>query len=108
STFLEANRTEFLTLVDTRLESHATRTSSEIMDVRSLVESIRSDSEKRTHGIFDRLNEMDAQFAKLTKNFSTAEWHLRSVEEHVWLLRGIPSNVLITQSQALSSALDAN
>ena len=51
--------------------------------------------------------QVDENFYISEKNIFSLEEDLRLVEEHVWELKGVPNNVLITQWQSVRLAMEA-
>lgn len=99
------------------------RTSEQEARVEARGESLLSRFSTDSADIRARLLALDEKFAALggtlkkqqqllqelrswaSQEFSNTESELRSVEEHVWILKRVPNNIAITQSQMLTSAL---
>lgn len=102
---LIASEGGLLEKVDGRLESVAQRLSGDF-------QAIRSDISALTKNLFDdkattiqKDKELENRLKELNKTIGVVESNMRRVEEHVWEIKGIPTNKLITQKQSLDAAL---
>lgn len=107
-TRLSANEVQVINTVDSRLDSHFTRVARDI-DIS------RAEAVGMSDRISTTLDQLKSQLTALdqAKNRSQIadselEAALRQVEWLVWELKGIPTNTLITQSQGLAAAIEAN
>jgi len=105
---LSSNEVKVINVVDSRLDTHFTRVARDIDLVRAEAVAM-SDRDAIT------INQLKSQLATLERGSQRSEIadseiaaDLRQVEELIWDLKGIPENILITQSQGLYSAIKAN
>lgn len=105
---LSAHEVQMLNAVDTRLDSHFTRVARDI-------DIARADAVGMYERMTTTIEEMKSQLTALELGKkrseiadSEMEVALRDVEVHVWELKGIPINMLITQKQGLAAAIKAN
>lgn len=100
---LADNRTNYLELLDSRLENIRNNIDKEITSVKEDL----SASVVRGQEVADDLSQLKTDVLKKidvnSQDISLTDANLRVVEEHVWDLKGIPNNVLITQSQGIES-----
>lgn len=94
-------------MIDARLDAYLTRI---IRDI----DLVRGEASRSAQENLDTLKQLKVTVATLQENEkknarrdSEIEAALRMVEEHVWEIKGIPSNTLLTQAQGLQSAIDA-
>lgn len=105
-TRLSSSEVEVIKSIDSRLDSHLSGIARDIDIARA--EAARLHQENA-----DAIKQQKAEVAALQqartmnqKRDSELEASLRAVEEHIWQLKGIPENRLLTQFQCLQSALD--
>ena len=79
------------------------RTLNQISEIRSFIESVRSELVTDTKTTNAKILEVDQLLRQRT---ASVESSLRDVEVLVWDLRGIPSNMLVTHSQAVTTAVE--
>ncbi|WP_216919524.1 hypothetical protein [Synechococcus sp. CCAP 1479/9] len=104
---LNEHEAQLLQQLDARQESSATRLFNELDFVRKdLVKSIEQ-SETRDNKLDSMVSDLKSVSDTLIKKNKETEALVREVEEHIWELKDIPINILLTQSQALSTAIDA-
>lgn len=107
-TRLSSNEVQVINSVDSRLDSHFTRVARDI-------DIARAEAAGMNERISTTIEQFKSQLATLEKAKSRSEIAdsemeaaLRQVEEHVWELKGIPINMLITQTQGLRAAIKAS
>lgn len=105
---LSVNQAEMSKLIDSRLDAFLTRVARDI-------DLAREEASRATENNRDELKQLKVSVEALreserqnAKRDSELEATLRVVEEHVWDLKGIPTNTLLTQAQGLKSAMDAD
>jgi hypothetical protein len=104
---LEASRTEFLRLTESRIDANVSRLLSDISEIKNHIEKVRSDIEKSILSVQKDIGAVGDTLKETAKSISAAEWDLRQVESNVWEIKGIPANILITQNQGLRAALES-
>lgn len=105
---LSAHEVQMLNAVDTRLDSHFTRVARDIDIARADAVGMY---ERMTTSIEQMKSQLTAlELGKKRSEIAENEMEvaLRDVEVHVWELKGIPINMLITQRQGLDAAIKAN
>jgi hypothetical protein len=102
---LEASRTEFLRLAESRIDANVNRLLKDIYELKNHVEIVKSDIEESISSVGKDIEVVRGDLKVTQKSISIAEWDLRSVEKIVWDIRGVPLNILATQYQALEAAL---
>jgi SMC interacting uncharacterized protein involved in chromosome segregation len=76
----------------------------ETEEVKSQVKDVKGFSNKLEDNLKNLNSEFDDYKDVVNKSNHEQEFELRSVEQEVWGLRGIYSNVLLTQAQGIQSA----
>jgi len=102
---LEASRTEFLRLAESRIDANNTKFISDMSEIKKNIETVKSDIEKSISAVRMEVSTLGNELKETKVGFSNSEYELRSVEQYVWDLRGVPANILLTQSQGLDAAL---
>lgn len=107
-TRLSSNEVEVIKSIDSRLDNHLSGIARDIDIARAEAARLHQDNA-------EAIKQQKAEVAALQqartmneKRDSELEASLRAVEEHIWELKGIPENRLVTQFQGLQSALDAD
>jgi hypothetical protein len=94
--------------VDTKLDAAMQRQLSELQAIRTEIASILK-TQANDKAALDKIAQQQAtRLDNTDKIMRTVEANMRHVEEHVWEIRGIPTNKLITQGQALEAALKSD
>lgn len=106
-TRLSTREIEVIKSVDLRLENQATRTTRDIDIARTEATKQHENNSAAIEQMRVKISDLDAAQAKGKKRDSEIEATLRNVEEGVWEIKGIPTNILITQAQGLRASLDA-
>ena len=104
---LNEHEAQLLQQLDARLESSATRLFNELDFVRKDLAKSIEQSETRDNKLDSMVSALKSVSDTLIKENKETEALVREVEEHIWELKDIPINILLTQSQALSTAIDA-
>jgi hypothetical protein len=104
---LEANKTDFLQLVDSRIDILTSRYLSEFSNIRDHVETVRAEINKSISAIEEKCTVIEGSVKENEKDILENTWNLRTAEEYIWDIKGIPGNVLLTLSQGLAAALMA-
>lgn len=104
---LNEHEAQLLRLLDARLESSATRLFNELDLVRNETAKGILQSEARDNKLDGMVSALKSISDTLIKRNKETEALVREVEEHIWDLKDIPINILLTQAQALSMAIDA-
>lgn len=104
---IENSRGELVRVVTEKSEAHLNRLLAEASDLRNRVAS----TDSKVVGLNEAVGSLDASLKTSVKAIrqliSENAAELRQVEEHIWELKGVPSNILITQSQGILAARDA-
>ncbi|PPJ43980.1 MULTISPECIES: hypothetical protein [unclassified Pseudoxanthomonas] len=101
-------RDELLRSVESRIESLIGRTSGEISEVRSRNEELRSRIDSLSEKLGALQDVLSSNSSRIDKELQQGAAIAREIEEHIWKLKKIPSNILITQLQGLSASLAAD
>lgn len=102
---LEASRTEFLRLVESRIDANNTKFTSDMSEIKKNIETVKSDIEKSISAVRMEVDTVGNELKETKVALSDSEWDLRSVESYVWELKGVPSNILLTQAQGVEAAI---
>ena len=103
---LSDNRTEYLKLLDQRLENLADRFSNDFTKLNSNVSENATEMKKNTRELNKFMSKTNVTLDQHSKDIITSECELREVEEKVWEVKGVFVNVLVTQSQGIVSAVE--
>lgn len=87
-----------------RLEDHTARVQPVLAELRISIDQERVIRERAIAEAKESVEKLGYAQDKSVKLISLAEANLRHVEEHVWLLKDVPDNILITQAQGLAAA----
>lgn len=102
---LSSKELDLLQKVDGRLDALSQRISTDFQSIRTEMSDLaKTFSESKTNASA-QLSELKTSIDDLTKDIRGVESSMRQVEEHIWDLKKIPGNKLITQSQALDAGL---
>lgn len=78
------------------------------------IASLKTDTRKEiaesvavTEKLDQRLNKLEVGDSYIKKHIAATTAEMRQIEEHIWDIKKIPTNILITQSQALRAAIEA-
>jgi hypothetical protein len=107
-TRINGNEKELLLRVDERLESAYTRVDKGLESVRRRLEKSDDSSVSRAKDTLNYLENLVSICKLLSKRTSEVEAIVREVEEHIWDLKDIPTNILLTQSKTLEAAIAAD
>ncbi len=105
---LANNRTEYLMLLDSRLDSLAERFSNENSTIKTDVSEKFAEFKKVSKKLDSFISSTGKTLMQYSKNLSISEADLRLVEETVWEIRKVPRNVIITQVQGINAAVMAD
>ena len=104
---IAAARAEALQTVQASVGGFADRVSNEQIALRTELQGAINKLDERVVAIDDQLLKSVQVFKLINKRLHGVEATAREVEEHIWDLRGIPVNVLITEGQGLRAAVKA-
>lgn len=90
-----------------QLEATIVRFESEINTLREEIKNAEATSTAHLAQLGEVQKEAGLSLSILRKSISDVEATTRRVEEHVWEIKKIPNNVLMTQAQGLDAAMDA-
>lgn len=105
---ISAFKTQLQDSVRLQLDALSNRTDSEIQAQRLELRTDLQGLEARLASIVEAIAATERMLDLQRKSVSDVEATARQVEEHVWGLKGIPINVLLTQGQGLDAAMDAD
>lgn len=105
---LNANQVELVKLFDPRIDALATKTSTELGALRAEYVAERETLVKTLESIHRLITSLADDDKENRRRLSLLEATARRIEEHIWEIKGLPVNILITQSQGLESAVAAN
>lgn len=103
---LDRNKAESLSLIEARLETHATRLATEISSLDERHSKLNEAQQESLSALESRIESTDAKNREIKKEMVSAERNIRLVEQHVWELKDVPHNILLTQTQALRAAVE--
>lgn len=98
-------RTELLRSVDGRVESLQSRLGIEMTEARARNEDLRSKLESLAVEASEIRSSLKAAVSEIDRKLQKGAAVSREIEEHMWLLKKVPANVLITQLQGLEASL---
>jgi hypothetical protein len=104
---IETNRGEIEKTLEARNEIHLNRFLSDVTDVRAQITTIRSDLNAQILSLRTQIDTNGKECEKAIRGVAEADASLRQVEEHIGDLRNVPQNILLTQGQGLTSAVEA-
>jgi hypothetical protein len=105
---LSAHDVEVSKLVDSKLEAETVRAARDIDLLRSEVSKGEETLSKALAQAQLSLDKVLTTSEVHKKKISESEAMLRQVEEHVWDMKGVPANILVTQSQGIRAAIAAD
>ncbi len=106
-TRLSINEVEVIKSVDLRIDNQVTRVARDIDIARAEALRQHESNTSAIEQLKSKISVLDDAQTKGEKRDSEVEAALRQVEEHVWDLKGIPTNTLITQAQGLQASIAA-
>jgi hypothetical protein len=104
---LGTREAEVLKLVDSRLDTYLTKIARDIDIAREEASRATQDNAAATKELKVTIEGLKESEKNSARRDAELEATLRLVEEHVWNLKGIPTNTLITQAQGLASSINA-
>ena len=93
--------------LDAKLEGFSARLSADMNQVRSAIDTVRPELEEKITWLQKQTTETTKQTLRLQAKVARTNAELRLVEEEVWDAQGTFSNILITQGQGLSAAVES-
>jgi hypothetical protein len=92
--------------MDAKIDGHLSRGAGELNAVKIELTGIKEKFDAVSARFNNEVNKWTVESGKLKKALSKGSSELRQVEEHIWDLRNIPGNILITQTQGLSADVE--
>lgn len=105
---LANNRTEYLMLLDNRLDNLSERFSNENSTIKADFSEKITELKKISDEFNSFISRTDKTLMQYSKDLSISEADLRIVEEMVWDIKKVPRNVILTQTQGINAAVKAD
>lgn len=90
-----------------QLGTHLDKVRVELTEAKNQLFTDHSDLNNHVDELRTKLEAATQSIAQIHKGLAHTNAELRHVEEHIWDLKNIPGNVLITQTQGLEAAISA-
>lgn len=97
----------FQTELDKKIESFSLRNTQEFEIVRKRLDEDQDLLKQSLDKLKSELIRAESNTKRINKSLAQTNAELRQVEEYTWELKKIPYNILITQTQALRSAVES-
>jgi len=94
--------------IELKLEAFMDRLGTNSVELRAEIAKITSTIEARITELDKSQKRHEEDNLEIVKNIASCEADLREVEENIWDIKKVPSNILITQSQGLRAAVKAD
>ncbi|MFJ2447288.1 hypothetical protein [Pseudomonas sp. NPDC087626] len=96
---------EMASAQETRSQQDLNRMLDQASQVRSLFETVRASLEERLDQLQTEKTNLETKFNSLDRNQATLRTDLFKNETHIWKIKKIPSNILLTAMQGIEAAL---
>lgn len=100
-------RVNFLASIENRIEGIENRTSSNLIEATKSIESTKEKTNELSKIISNLEDKIKTVSSNNQKNYSKAISVSREIEEKVWEIKNIPTNILITQNQSILACVAA-